>query len=111
MQDNFLATISSDWRYERALQGIQLLAQHHLGHLVQSLIAWRQNVNEDIKKNYSQNNVVNVQGVCKRVSCSIINGCKQQPAENIQYSKQAKNSTYKQRSATEYAHTLTAGQD
>lgn len=68
MQENVLATIASDWRYERALQGIRLLAQHHLGHLVQSLIAWRQHVNDDIKKNYSQNNVVNVQGVCKRVS-------------------------------------------
>jgi hypothetical protein len=50
-----------------APQGIRLLAQHYLGHLVQALIAWRQNVNEDIKKNFSSNNVVNVQGVCKRV--------------------------------------------
>jgi hypothetical protein len=53
--------------FNYALQGIRLLAQHHLGHLVQALIAWRQNVNEDIKKNFSSNNVVNVQGVCKRV--------------------------------------------
>lgn len=68
VQENFLQTIASDWRYERALQGIRLLAQHHLGQLVQSLIAWRQAVNDDIKKNYSTNNVVNVQGVCKRVS-------------------------------------------
>ncbi|WIA40102.1 hypothetical protein OEZ86_013510 [Tetradesmus obliquus] len=71
-QDNFLATIASDWRYERALQGIRLLAQHHLGHLVQALIAWRQNVNEDIKKNFSSNNVVNVQGVCKRAAMEIL---------------------------------------
>lgn len=141
LQDNFLATIASDWRYERALQvrsqfmpclwelvltpthvccwlavarsrssqlslcaqghrphdtkqhacalclgrslitywyaaqGIRLLAQHHLGHLVQALIAWRQNVNEDIKKNFSSNNVVNVQGVCKRVSAAARSGC------------------------------------
>lgn len=67
-QDNFLQTVASDWRYERALQGIRLLAQHHVGQLVQSLIAWRQAVNEDIKKNFSSNNIVNVQGVCKRVS-------------------------------------------
>lgn len=67
-QDNFLTTIASDWRYERALQGIRLLAQHHVGQLVQSLIAWRQAVNEDIKKNFSTNNIVNAQGVCKRVS-------------------------------------------
>lgn len=50
------------------MQGIRLLAQHHVGQLVQSLIAWRQAVNEDIKKNFSSNNIVNVQGVCKRVS-------------------------------------------
>lgn len=68
LQDNVLALITSDCRYERALLGIKLLAQQHLGHTVQSLIAWRQHVNDDIKKNYSQNNVVNVQGVCKRVS-------------------------------------------
>jgi len=47
---------------------VRLLAQHHVGQVVQALIAWRQNVNEDIKKKHSVNNVVNVQGVCKRVS-------------------------------------------
>jgi hypothetical protein len=67
-QGNVLDTLASDWRYERALQGIRLLAQHHVGQLVQAIIAWRQAVNEDIKKNFSSNNVVNVQGVCKRVS-------------------------------------------
>jgi hypothetical protein len=67
-QDNFLQTVASDWRYERALQGIRLLAQHHVGQLVHAIIAWRQAVNEDIKKNYSTNNVVNMQGICKRVS-------------------------------------------
>jgi hypothetical protein len=67
-QGDILATISSDPRYERALLGIRLLARHHVGQLVQTLIAWRQNVNEDIKKNFSQNNVVNASGVCKRVS-------------------------------------------
>jgi hypothetical protein len=61
-------TLASDSRYERALQGIRLLAQHHVGQLVQAIITWRQAVNEDIKKNFSANNVVNVQGVCKRVS-------------------------------------------
>lgn len=68
LQGNFLDTLASDWRYERALQGIRLLAQHHVGQLVQAIITWRQAVNEDIKKNFSANNVVNVQGVCKRVS-------------------------------------------
>lgn len=68
LQGNFLDTLASDWRYERALQGIRLLAQHHVGQLVQAIITWRQAVNDDIKKNFSTNNVVNVQGVCKRVS-------------------------------------------
>jgi hypothetical protein len=67
LQGKFLEVLASDWRYERALQGIRLLAQHHVGQLVQAIIAWRQAVNEDIKKNFSTNNVVNVQGVCKRV--------------------------------------------
>jgi hypothetical protein len=69
-QENFLQTVASDWRYERALQGIRLLAQHHVGQLVHAIIAWRQAVNDDIKKNYSTNNVVNMQGICKRVSIS-----------------------------------------
>lgn len=69
-QENFLQTVASDWRYERALQGIKLLAQHHVGQLVHAIIAWRQAVNDDIKKNYSTNNVVNMQGICKRVSTS-----------------------------------------
>lgn len=71
-QGNVLDTLASDWRYERALQGIRLLAQHHVGQLVQAIIAWRQAVNEDIKKNFSSNNVVNVQGVCKRVSKQLL---------------------------------------
>lgn len=70
LQGKFLEVLASDWRYERALQGIRLLAQHHVGQLVQAIIAWRQAVNEDIKKNFSTNNVVNVQGVCKRVRSS-----------------------------------------
>eukprot|EP00775_Hariotina_reticulata_P013221 gene13221-13351_t len=71
-QENFLATISSDWRYERALQGVRLLAQHHVGQVVQALIAWRQNINEDIKKKHSVNNVVNIQGVCKRAAMEVL---------------------------------------
>lgn len=39
---------------------------------MQAIIAWRQAVNEDIKKNFSSNNVVNVQGVCKRVSKQLL---------------------------------------
>lgn len=66
-QDNFLATLSSDWRYERSLQGIRLLASHAVGPLVNALIGWRQAVNENIKRHHSANNVVNLAGVCKRV--------------------------------------------
>eukprot|EP00877_Chromochloris_zofingiensis_P014103 jgi/Chrzof1/8947/Cz03g30090.t1 len=71
-QDNLLASVSSDWRYERALQGIKLLAQHHAGMLVSTLIAWRQNVNEEIKKNFSSSGVVNVHGLCKRAAMEIL---------------------------------------
>jgi hypothetical protein len=71
-QDNFVSRLSSDWRYERALQGVRLLVQHHTGMLVQNLMAWRQQVTEDIKKAYSSGGaagggVLNVQGICKRV--------------------------------------------
>lgn len=77
-QGNVLDTLGSDWRYERALQGIRLLAKHHVGQLVQAIIAWRQAVNEDIKKNFSSNNVVNVQGVCKRVRKQLSQRLRQQ---------------------------------
>lgn len=57
-----------DARYERALQGLRLLARHHVGRLVQTLIDWRTEVNEDIKRTCTQpNGAVNLQGVCKRV--------------------------------------------
>ncbi|KAI8469209.1 MAG: cell morphogenesis central region-domain-containing protein [Monoraphidium minutum] len=78
-QDNFVSRLSSDWRYERALQGVRLLAQHHIGVLVQNLMAWRQQVTDEIKKAYSGgpggaggSGVLNLQGICKRAAMEII---------------------------------------
>ena len=58
------------------MQGIRLLVQHHIGLLVQNLMAWRQQFTDEIKKAYSTGSggaggggsgVLNVQGICKRV--------------------------------------------
>lgn len=58
------------------VQGMRLLVQHHIGLLVQNLMAWRQQVTDEIKKAYStgsggpgggSSGVLNVQGICKRV--------------------------------------------
>lgn len=52
--------------------------QHNVGQLVQTLTAWRQSVNEDIKKAYSTGSggAINLQGMCKRVrGCLYEVGC------------------------------------
>lgn len=67
-QDNFPSRLASDWRYERALQGLRLLAGRQGGGLLQTLLAWRQGAIDEIAKAYGGGGgVLNLQGLCKRV--------------------------------------------